>query len=134
MINQLQSLEHEAEYLRSRQLQLFLRRIQRWALWVIAITSITLICVGQGLAWSRGLSHTQIRAAVSAWHSLADFTRAIGGGDAAALMMLGIVCGIAMPFLRTLIVGAGFLLQRNWLHIAIAIMVMAIMLLGLWIT
>ena len=133
MTNQWQSLEHEAEYLRSRQLQLFLRRIQRWALWVIAITSITLICVGQGLAWSRGLSHTQIRAAVSAWHSLADFTRAIGGGDASALMMFGIVCGIAMPFLRTIVVGLGFVLQRNWLHVCIALVVIVIMLLGLWI-
>ncbi len=133
MTNQLQSLEHEAEYLRSRQLQLFLRLIQRWALWVIAITSITLICVGQGLAWSRGLSHTQIRAAVSAWHSLADFTHAIGVGDASALMMFGIVCGIAMPFLRTFVVGFGFVLQRNWLHVWIALAVVAIMLLGLWI-
>jgi uncharacterized membrane protein len=133
MTNQLQSLEHEAEYLRSRQLQLFLRRIQRWALWVIAITSITLICVGQGLAWSRGLSHTQIRAAVSAWHSLGDFIRAIGGGDASALMMFGIVCGIAMPFLRTFVVGFGFVMQRNWLHVWIALVVVAIMLLGLWI-
>ncbi len=133
MTNQLQSLEHEAEYLRSRQLQLFLRRIQRWALWVIAITSITLICVGQGLAWSRGLSHTQIRTAVSAWHSLADFTHAIGVGDASALMMFGIVCGIAMPFLRTFVVGFGFVLQRNWLHVWIALVVVAIMLLGLWI-
>jgi len=133
MTNQLQSLEHEAEYLRSRQLQLFLRRIQRWALWVIALTSITLICVGQGLAWSRGLSHTQIRAAVSAWHSLADFTHAIGVGDASALMMFGIVCGIAMPFLRTFVVGFGFVMQRNWLHVWIALVVVAIMLLGLWI-
>ncbi len=133
MTSQLQSLEHEAEYLRSRQLQLFLRRIQRWALWVIALTSITLICVGQGLAWSRGLSHTQIRAAVSAWHSLADFTHAIGVGDASALMMFGIVCGIAMPFLRTFVVGFGFVLQRNWLHVWIALVVVAIMLLGLWI-
>ena len=133
MTNQLQSLVHEAEYLRSRQLQLFLRRIQRWALWVIALTSITLICVGQGLAWSRGLSHTQIRAAVSAWHSLADFTHAIGVGDASALMMFGIVCGIAMPFLRTIVVGFGFVLQRNWLHVWIALVVAAIMLLGLWI-
>ena len=133
MTNQLQSLEHEPEYLRARPIQLLLRRIQRWALWVIAITSITLICVGPGLAWSRGLSHTQIRAAVSAWHSLADFTRAIGVGDASALMMFGIVCGIAMPFLRTIVVGFGFVLQRNWLHVWIALVVVAIMLLGLWI-
>jgi len=133
MTDELHNLIDEAEYLRSRQLQLFLRRIQRWSLWAIVITSITLICVGQGLAWSRGLSHERLRSAVSTWHSLADFTRAIGGGDAAALMMLGIVCGIAMPFLRTLVVGAGFLLQRNWLHVAIAIMLIAIMLLGLWI-
>jgi uncharacterized membrane protein len=133
MNSQLQSLEHEAEYLRSRQLQVLLRRIQRWALWVIALTSITLICVGQGLAWSRGLSHTQIRAAVSAWHSLGDFTRAIGGGDASALMMFGIVCGIAMPFMRTIVVGFGFVLQRNWLHVCIALVVIVIMLLGLWI-
>jgi len=133
MTSQLQSLEHEAEYLRSRQLQVLLRRIQRLALWVIALTSITLICVGQGLAWSRGLSHTQIRAAVSAWHSLGDFTRAIGGGDASALMMFGIVCGIAMPFMRTIVVGFGFVLQRNWLHVCIALVVIVIMLLGLWI-
>ena len=133
MTNEFHNLIDEAEYLRSRQLQLFLRRIQRWARWVIALTSITLICVGQGLAWSRGLSHTQIRAAVSAWHSLADFTHAIGVGDASALMMFGIVCGIAMPFLRTIVVGFGFVLQRNWLHVWIALVVAAIMLLGLWI-
>jgi len=123
----------EATYLQSRQLQLVFGHIQRWALWVSVIASITLICVGQCLAWSRDLTHAQIRGAVSAWHSMDDFTRAIGGGDAAALMMLGIVCGIAMPFLRTLVVGAGFFLQRNWLHVAMALLVIAIMLLGLWI-
>ena len=133
MTQQFHNLLDEAEYLRSRQLQLNLRRIQRFLLWTIAITSITLICVGQGLAWSRGLSHTQIRAAVSAWHSLGDFTRAIGVGDASALMMFGIVCGIAMPFLRTIVVGFGFVLQRNWLHMYIALVVIVIMLLGLWI-
>ena len=133
MTEEFHNLIDEAEYLRSRQLQLFLRRIQRWSLWAIVITSITLICVGQGLAWSRGLSHERLRSAISTWHSLADFTRAIGGGDAAALMMFGIVCGIAMPFLRTLIVGTGFVLQRNWLHVWIAIVVIGIMLLGLWV-
>ncbi|MSR34154.1 MAG: DUF1634 domain-containing protein [Phycisphaerales bacterium] len=133
MTNELQFLEHEAEYLRSRQLQLILRRIQRFLLWTIAITSITLICVGQGLAWSRGLSHAQIRGAVSTWHSLSDFIRAIGGGDASALMMVGIVCGIAMPFLRTIVVGVGFMLQRNWLHVWIALVVIGIMLMGLWV-
>ena len=91
MTDEFHNLMDEAEYLRSRQLQLFLRRIQRWSLWAIVITSITLICVGQGLAWSRGLSHERLRSAISTWHSLTDFTRAISGGDAAALMMLGIV-------------------------------------------
>ena len=133
MTQQFHNLLDEAEYLRSRQLQLNLRRIQRFLLWTIAITSITLICVGQGLAWSRGLSHDQIRGVVFTWHSLADFTRAIGVGDASALMMFGIVCGIAMPFLRTIVVGFGFVLQRNWLHVCIALVVVAIMLLGLWI-
>jgi uncharacterized membrane protein len=133
MTQQFHNLLDEAEYLRSRQLQLNLRRIQRFLLWTIAITSITLICVGQGLAWSRGLSHAQIRGAVSTWHSLADFTRAIAVGDASALMMFGIVCGIAMPFLRTFVVGFGFVLQRNWLYVWIALAVIAIMLLGLWI-
>lgn len=133
MTQKFHDLMDEAEYLRSRQLQLFLRRIQRWSLWVIASASITLICVGQGLAWSRGLSHAQIRGAVPTWHSLSDFTRALSGGDAAALMMFGIVCGIAMPFLRTLIVGGGFILQRNWLHVAISLLVVAIMLLGLFV-
>ena len=133
MTQQFHNLLDEAEYLRSRQLQLNLRRIQRFLLWTIAITSITLICVGQGLAWSRGLSHDQIRGAVFTWHSLSDFTRAIGVGDASALMMFGIVCGIAMPFLRTIVVGFGFVLQRNWLHVCIALVVIVIMLLGLWI-
>ena len=133
MTQQFHNLLDEAEYLRSRQLQLNLRRIQRFLLWTIAITSITLICIGQGLAWSRGLSHDQIRGAVFTWHSLSDFTRAIGVGDASALMMFGIVCGIAMPFLRTIVVGFGFVLQRNWLHVWIALVVVAIMLLGLWI-
>jgi uncharacterized membrane protein len=57
----------------------------------------------------------------------------MSSGDAAALMMFGIVCGISMPFLRTLIVGAGFVLQRNWLHVWIALVVIGIMLLGLWV-
>lgn len=133
MTKEFHNFMDEAEYLQSRQLQMFLRRIQRWALWTIAITSIALICAGQGLAWSRGLSHEHIRGAVLNWHSLSDFIRAISGGDAAALMMFGIVCGISMPFLRTLIVGAGFVLQRNWLHVWIALVVIGIMLLGLWV-
>ena len=133
MTEEFHNLMDEAEYLRSRQLQLVLRQIQRWSLWTIVIISITLICIGQGLAWSRGLSHEHIRGEVLNWHSLADFIRAIRSGDAAALMMFGIVCGIAMPFLRTLIVGTGFVLQRNWLHMWIAIVVIGIMLLGLWV-
>jgi len=133
MTEEFHNLMDEAEYLRSRQLQLVLRRIQRWSLWTIVIISITLICIGQGLAWSRGLSHENIRGAVLNWHSLADFIRAIRSGDAAALMMFGITFGISMPFLRTLIVGTGFMLQRNWLHVWITLVVIGIMLLGLWV-
>ncbi len=133
MTKEFHNLMDEAEYLQSRQLHLFLRRIQRWSLWTIVIISITLICIGQGLAWSRGLSHEHIRNAVLNWHSLSDFIRAMSSGDAAALMMFGIVCGISMPFLRTFIVGTGFVLQRNWLHVWIALVVIGIMLLGLWV-
>ena len=133
MTKEFHNLMDEAEYLRSRQLQLILRRIQRWGLWAIVITSIALICAGLGLAWSRGLSHENIRSAVLNWHSLADVILAIRSGDAAALMMFGIACGICMPFLRTLIVGTGFMLQRNWLHVWITLVVIGIMLLGLWV-
>lgn len=133
MTQQLHNLMEEAEYLQSRQLQCFLQRIQRRALWVIAAISITLICVGQGVAWSRRLSHVQICDAVSAWHSLSDFTHALWSGDAAALMMAGILCGVAMPFLRAIIVGVGFALQRNWLHVCLVLVVIVIMLLGLWL-
>jgi uncharacterized membrane protein len=123
----------EIEYLRSRRLQREFRVIQKWLLWVLTIVSVALICSGQGMAWAHGVSHADIRAAVAGWTGPADFARAVAAANPAALMMLGILCGIAMPFLRTLVVCAGFLHQRNWLYVALSLLVVAIMLLGLWV-
>lgn len=132
MTTPIESYVGEADYLRSRQLQPILRRIQRWALWTVTLVSITLLCVGQGLAWNRGLSHNEINAVILSWHSFGDYIHSISSGDPSGLMMLGIIFGIALPFVRTLVVTLGFIAQRNWLHVAIALLVMAIMLLGLW--
>ncbi|MCE9619888.1 MAG: DUF1634 domain-containing protein [Planctomycetes bacterium] len=123
----------EIAYLRSRQLQPVFRVMQNVLLWVLTIVSIALICTGQGMAWARGMSHADIRAAVASWSTPADYLHAVGSVNPAAMMMLGILCGIAMPFLRTMVVACGFLQQRNWLHVALSLLVIAIMLLGLWV-
>lgn len=122
----------EAAILKSRQLQPALRRMQRWMLWTAIVISIALICVGQGLAWSRGIAPSQIRQEITSWTTLADFVASVSSLNAAGLMMLGIGFTIALPFVRVVIVAIGFVGQRSWIHVCFSLGLLVIMLLGLW--
>jgi|GEM_PF-2350409 len=132
MTKPVESYIGEAAMLKSRQLQPALRRMQRWMLWTATVISIALICVGQGLAWSRGISPLQVRQVITSWTTAADFFASVSSLNAAGLMMLGIGFAIALPFVRVIVVAIGFAGQRSWIHVCFSLLLCVIMLLGLW--
>jgi uncharacterized membrane protein len=55
----------------------------------------------------------------------------IGRGDAAALIQLGVLLLIATPVARVIFAVVAFLMERDWLYVAISLFVLAVLLFGL---
>ena len=62
--------------------------------------------------------------------SLKAAPQVVGGafhGEALDIVQLGIMLLIATPVLRVLFVGIGYLIERDWLYVSVALIVLAVL-------
>ena len=61
-----------------------------------------------------------------------EFLRKVAAGDAAALIMLGVLLLVATPIARVVFAVVGFAMERDRLYVAISLVVLAVLMFGLF--
>ncbi len=64
-------------------------------------------------------------------HSLADVTAGLAGGSPRAVIVVGLMLLIALPIARVALTVVTFGLERDWLYVGLALVVLALLISGL---